>query len=57
MQEIEERIIGAEDTIENMDTTKNQRKCKMQKGTNPKTPENSGHSEKTKAKDNRSRKE
>ena len=35
IQEIEERISGAEGTIENIDTT-NQRKCEMQKDPNPK---------------------
>ena len=33
----------------------NQRKCKIQKDPNPRHPENPGHNEKTKPKDNRSR--
>jgi hypothetical protein len=54
IQEIEERISGAEDTIENTDTTMRE-KCKMQKAPNPKHPGNPGHNEKTKPKDNRYR--
>jgi chromosome segregation ATPase len=50
IQEMEERISGGEDSIEN-----NQRKCKMQKDHNSKYPGNPGHNEKTKPKDNRSR--
>ena len=47
IQEIEERISGAEDTIENIDTTvKENAKCK--KDPNPKYTGNSGHNEKTK---------
>jgi hypothetical protein len=52
MQEIEEKLLGAEDTIENIDTTK-----KMQKASNPKHPGNPGHNEKAKPKDNRYRRE
>ena len=47
MQEVEEKILGPEDTIVNIDT--------RQKAPNCKHPENSGHSEKTKPKDNRYR--
>jgi hypothetical protein len=50
IQEKEERILGAEDSTGN-----NQRKCKMQENPNSKHPGNSGHSEKTKPTDNRSR--
>ena len=53
IQETEERISGAEDTIENIDTTI--RQCEMQKGTNPKHPGNPGHNKKTKPKNNRYR--
>jgi hypothetical protein len=49
---MEERISGAEDSIENMDTTK-----KMQKDPNSKHPGNPGHNQKTKSKDNRYRRE
>ena len=45
IQEIEERISTAEDTIENIDTTK---KIQKQKASNPKHPGNLGHNEKTK---------
>jgi hypothetical protein len=44
--------LGAEDTIENIDTTD-----EMQKAPNPKYPGNPGHNEKTKPKDNRFRSE
>jgi predicted nucleic acid-binding Zn-ribbon protein len=54
IQEMEERISGAEDSIENICTT-NQRKYKMQKDPNSKHPGNPGHNEKTKPMDNRSR--
>jgi hypothetical protein len=58
IQEIEERISGSEDTIENTDTVvKENVKCKKKKATNPKCPRNSGHNEKTKPKDNRYRRE
>jgi DNA repair exonuclease SbcCD ATPase subunit len=53
-QEMEEKISGAEDSIENMEKI-NQRKCKMQKDPNSKHPGNSGHNEKTKRKDDRYR--
>jgi hypothetical protein len=57
IQEIEERISGAEDTIENIDTKVKNAKCKMQKNPNPKHPGNPGHNEKTKPKENRYRRE
>jgi hypothetical protein len=50
IQEMEERISDAEDSIEN-----NQRKWKMQKDPKSKHPENPGHNEKTKPMDNSSR--
>ena len=50
---MEERISGAEDSIENIGTTT--RKCKTQKDPNSKHPGNPGHNEKTKPTDNRSR--
>jgi hypothetical protein len=53
IQEIEERISGAEDTIENSDTTI--KKMQNQKLPNSKGPGNLGHIEKTKSKDNRYR--
>ena len=56
IQEIEERISGAEDTIENIDT-KVKENAKGNKAPNPKHPGNSGHNEKTKPKDNRYRRE
>ena len=53
IQEMEERISGAEDSIENMDTTiKENAKCR---DPNSKHPENPGHNEKTRPTDNRSR--
>lgn len=53
IQEMEERISGAEDSIENIGTTiKENAKCK--KDPNSKHPGNSGHNEKTKPMDNRS---
>jgi predicted nucleic acid-binding Zn-ribbon protein len=53
IQEMEERIPGAEDSIENMDTTiKENAKCR---DPNSKHPENPGHNEKTRPTDNRSR--
>ena len=55
IQEIEERISGAEDTIENIDITV--KKCKMQKSPNPNNPGNPVNNEKTKPKDNRCRRE
>jgi chromosome segregation ATPase len=52
IQEIEERISGAEDSIENICTTiKENAKCK--KGPNSKHPGNPGYNEKTKPMDNR----
>jgi hypothetical protein len=51
IQEIEERISGAED-IENIDTTVKEN-AKNQKAPNPKHPGNPGINEKTKRKDNR----
>jgi hypothetical protein len=58
IQEIEERISGAEDTLENINTiVKENAKCKMQKVPNPKHPGNPVHNEKTKPKDNRYRRE
>jgi hypothetical protein len=56
IQEMKERISGAEDSIENMGTTiKENAKCKMQKDPNSKHPGNPGHNEKTKPMDSRSR--
>jgi chromosome segregation ATPase len=53
IQEMEERISGAEDSIEDMDTTiKENEKCK--KDPYSKHPGNPGHNEKTKPTDNRS---
>jgi hypothetical protein len=58
IQEMEERISGAEDTIENIDTTiKENTKSKKQKAPNPKHPGNPGYNEKTKPKDNRYKRE
>ena len=48
IQEMEERISGAEDSIGNMDGHNNQRKCKMQKDPNSKHGGNPRHNEKTK---------
>ena len=54
IQEIEERISGSEDSVENIYTTiKENAKCK--KDPNSKHPGNPGHNEKTKPVDNRSR--
>jgi predicted nucleic acid-binding Zn-ribbon protein len=54
IQEMEERISGAEDFIENMGTRiKENAKCK--KDPNSKHPGNPGHNEKTKPTDNKSR--
>jgi hypothetical protein len=54
IQEMEERISGAEDSIENIGTTiKENGKCK--KYPNSKHPGNPGHNENTKPTDNRSR--
>ena len=53
IQEMEEKISGAEDSIENMGTTiKENAKCK--KDPNSKYPGNPGNNEKTKPTDNRS---
>jgi predicted nucleic acid-binding Zn-ribbon protein len=54
IQDMEERISGAEDSIENIDTTIKE-KCKMQKDPNSKHPGNPGHNEKSKPTNNRSR--
>ena len=54
IQEMEERISGAEDSIENISTTV-KKQCKMQTDPNSKHPGNPGHNEKTKTTDNRSR--
>jgi hypothetical protein len=51
IQEIEERISGADDTTENIGTTVIE-KCKIQETRNPKHSENPGHNEMTKLKDN-----
>ena len=51
IQETEERISGAEDTIENIDTIIKEN----EKDLNPKHPGNPGHNGKTKLKDNRYR--
>ena len=53
IQEIEERISGAEDTLENIDTTvkENEKFPKII----TQNPENLGHNRKTKPKDNRYR--
>jgi hypothetical protein len=50
---MEERISGAEDSIEDIRTTI--KKCKMQIYPNSKHPGNPGHNEKTKPTDNRNR--
>ena len=50
IQEMEERISGAEDSTENR--VQQLRKHKMQKDPNSKHPGNPGHNEKTKPKDN-----
>ena len=54
IQEIEERISGAEDTVENIDTTVKEN-TKKQKALNPKHPGNPGYNEKNEPKDNRYR--
>jgi chromosome segregation ATPase len=56
IQKIEERISGAEDTIEDIDTTMKEN-AKSKQAPNPKHPGNPGHSEKTKPKDNRYKRE
>jgi predicted nucleic acid-binding Zn-ribbon protein len=50
IQEIEDRLSGAEDTIENIDT-RVKRKRKKQKAPNPKHPVNLRYGEKIKPKD------
>jgi predicted nucleic acid-binding Zn-ribbon protein len=52
--EMEERISGAEDSIENIDT-KIKENAKWKKDPNSKYPGNPGHNDKTKPKDNTSR--
>jgi uncharacterized protein YukE len=54
IQEMEERISGAEDSTENMDATIKEN-AKMQKDPNSKHPGSPGHNEKTKPKDYRYR--
>jgi chromosome segregation ATPase len=54
IQEMEKRILDAEDSIENIGNN-SQRKWEMQKDPNSKHPGNPGHNEKTKPMDNRSR--
>jgi len=53
-QEIEEKISGIENTVEDIDS---QRKYKEQKAPNPKLPGNTEHNEKTKSKNNRNKRE
>jgi hypothetical protein len=55
IQEVEERISGAEDTIETIDTTV--KEMQNEKNPNPKHAGNAGHNEKIKLKDNRYRRE
>ena len=54
IQEIEERISGSEDTIENIDITIKEN-AKYKKDPDSKHPGNPRHNEKTKPKDNRYR--
>ena len=54
VQEIEEKLSEAEDTIENIDTTVKEN-AKSKKLLTKKNPGNPGHNEKTKPKDNRYR--
>jgi predicted nucleic acid-binding Zn-ribbon protein len=54
IQEIEERISGAEDTVENIVTSVKEN-AKKQKAPNPKHSGNPAHNEKAKHKDNRYR--
>jgi hypothetical protein len=54
IQEMEERLSGAEDSLENMDTTIKENE-KSKKDPNSKHPRNPGLNEKTKPKDNRYR--
>jgi predicted nucleic acid-binding Zn-ribbon protein len=53
IQGFEERISGAEDSIENIGTADKKKNCKMQKVPNPKYRGNPGPNEKTKPKNNR----
>jgi hypothetical protein len=53
IQEMEEKISGAEDSREHGHN--NERKCKMQKDPNPNDSGNPGHNKKTKPKDTRYR--
>ena len=53
IQEMEKRIVGAEYSIENIDTTI--KILKRQNDSNSKHPENPGHNEKIKPKDKRYR--
>jgi hypothetical protein len=53
-KETEERISGVEDMVEEIDTTVKEN-SKQKKIPNPKHPGNSGHSEKTKSKNNLNR--
>jgi hypothetical protein len=53
---MEERILGAEDTLENIDITVKEN-AKYKKLLNQKHPGNPGHNEKTKLKDNMYRRE
>jgi hypothetical protein len=53
VQKIEERILSAEDTIEEIDTTVKENS--NTKSPNPKHPGNSGHNGKTKSKSNQNR--
>ena len=55
IQEVEERISDAEDTIGNIDTTV--KTCKMQRDPNPRRPGNPKYNEKTKPEDNRYRRQ
>jgi hypothetical protein len=54
IQEIEERISGVEDTIEDIDTTVKEN-SKYKKTPNPKHPGNPGHNKRTKSKKNRNK--
>jgi chromosome segregation ATPase len=56
IQEIEERISGVEDTVEEIDTAvKENSKHKKKKNPNPKHPGISGHNEQTKSKNSQNR--
>ena len=54
IQEIKERLSGGEDILEDIDT-KIKKKYKIWKTSSPKYPENPGHIEKTKSKNNKNR--